>query len=264
MESLKVSLVTVCFNSSKTIKDTLDSVAAQDYDNLEYIIIDGSSSDGTLDIIKNHECEIDVLVSEPDDGLYDAYNKGLNLASGDLIGFINSDDLYQSDHVISDVVQVFSTEDIDACHADLVYVDPNDTSKIERVWRSRSFSAREMERGLIPAHPTVFFKRVVYETVGQFDTTFKYVADHDLLLRAFYHHRVRAVHVPKIWVRMRSGGVTGSGWRGLLEQNWEIRSAQRKYGIQSPLGVYLATKVFNRILQKLTSLGCVVRGGAKL
>ena len=264
MKQLKVSLITVCFNSAKTIRDTLDSVAAQDYKNLEYIVIDGASSDQTLKIIKDHKCKVDVLVSEPDKGLYDAYNKGLSFATGDIIGFINSDDLYQSDKVISDMIRVFSSKDVDACHADLVYVDPNNTSKIERVWRSMNFTAKEMERGLIPAHPTVFFKREVYEKVGLFDTKFKYVADHDLLLRTFYHHEVKAVHVPDIWVRMRSGGTTGSGLRGLLEQNLEIRSAQRKYGIYSSIGSYLVTKISDRFFQKIKSFRLVIKDSANL
>ena len=165
----KLSLITACFNSAATISDTLKSVNNQTYSNIEHIVVDGGSTDATMEIVATFGERVAQSVSEKDRGIYDAYNKGLNLSSGEIIGFINSDDYYFSNEVAEKVMTIFEDSSIDACHANLVYVDPVDSRKVQRVWKSWNFERSDMERGSIPAHPTVFVRRTVYEQFGNFN-----------------------------------------------------------------------------------------------
>ncbi len=250
----KISLITTCYNSEKTISDTLKSINNQDYEDIEHIVIDGNSSDSTIEIIKREGTRVSRLVSEKDEGSYDAYNKGLALANGEVIGFLNSDDFYTSNSVISKVMEIFQDPEIEACHADLYYVDFDDTNKVRRHWRSNSFSDQAYKRGQIPAHPTVFIRKSVYERIGNFNTSFSLVADYDLLLRVFYVEKVKSKYVDDVWIRMRVGGATGAGFLGILKQNIELQRARKENGINVPFLQIIFHKVIKYIREHLNTL----------
>ena len=250
--TLPITLLTASWNSSSTIGDTLRSVAKQSYPAIEHIIIDGASRDDTLAVIEREGKHVARVVSEPDKGIYDAYNKGIGLASHDIIGFINSDDFYAHKDVISEVMAAFSADpDLEAVHADLVYVDSADSNRIVRHWKSRKCNERTITRGFIPAHPTVFLRRSVYDKVGTFNTDFRLAADYDFLLRVFHLHRVKSLYLPRIWVRMRVGGATGGSIASIKLQNDEIRRAQERYGVNYPIAKFYFWKVTDRIMQRL-------------
>lgn len=250
----KISLITASYNREKTISDTLRTINEQDYDDIEHIVIDGKSTDATVDIIKAEGKRVSKLVSEKDDGFYDAYNKGLAQATGEIIGFLNSDDFYISNDVISKVMKIFEDPTVEACHADLYYVDFDDTNKIVRHWKSADFTDSDYRKGRIPAHPTVFFRRSVYDLIGNFDTSFSLVADYDLLLRAFFVEKVKSVYVDDVWVRMRVGGATGAGLSGIWKQNLELQRARKKHGIKVPFLVMLGHKVVKYIKEHFNRL----------
>jgi glycosyltransferase involved in cell wall biosynthesis len=244
-----LSLITASYNRAHTIRDTIRSVNMQTYPEIEHIIIDGGSTDDSMAIIAAEAKRVRVSVSEPDKGFYDAYNKGLERTTGEIIGFINTDDFYCSDDVIAQVMRAFEDPSIDGVHADLVYVDANDTSRIKRHWKAWDFSAEDYRRGFIPAHPTVFVRRSVYDKVGGYDTSYKLAADYDFLLRAFHVAQIKSVHIPAIWIRMRTGGATGGSASSLIAQNDEIRAAQQKHGLHYPKPLFFARKSLDRSLQ---------------
>lgn len=249
----KISLITACFNSASTVIDTLKSVSNQTYNNIEHIVIDGGSTDSTMELVSQYGKRVAKSISEKDNGLYDAYNKGLSLATGEIIGFINSDDFYFSDDIIQKVMRVFEDPSIEACHANLIYVNPVDTKIARRLWKSWDFKDSDFMKGSIPAHPTVFIRHDVYEKFGNFDTNFKLVADHDFLLRVFYANKIKSVYVDDSWVLMRTGGATGGNLKSVIQQNLEIRAAQKKNGIHSSLLIFILTKFLDRIKQRLRS-----------
>src|SRR5688500_17193430 len=181
---MRISIITATFNSAKTVKDTLESVRAQRYSEVEHIIIDGLSSDGTLPIVHQYP-NISVVVSEKDSGIYDAMNKGIALASGEVIGILNSDDIYADSHVLSEVAQIFNDDRVDACYADLQYVDEKDTTKLVRHWKSGNFRKGSFFYGWMPPHPTLFLRRRVYDKIGLFNLSLKTAADYELMLRIF-------------------------------------------------------------------------------
>ncbi len=246
----KITLLTASFNSASTIGDTLRSVNAQDYRDIEHIIIDGASSDKTFEVCEQRGERITEIVSEPDEGIYHAYNKGLALATGEIIGFINSDDYYATRDVVPQVMRAFQDASVDAVHADLVYVDPSDTAIVQRHWRSRPISRSALRSAFIPAHPTVFLRREVYERVGTFDLSYKLAADYEFLLRTFYTHDVRSIYFPDIWVRMRSEGATGGNLKSILKQNHEIRAAQDKHGLRCSTLRFCTMKLLDRLMQR--------------
>jgi len=246
-----LSLITTSYNSARTIADTLLSVNAQTYSQIEYLIVDGGSKDDTMEIVARDGLRVTSAVSEPDKGIYDAYNKGLSRATGEVIGFINSDDYYCAPDVIEDVMKAFGGDpELQAVHADLVYVDPENTGKIERHWKSRPATVENLRRGFIPAHPTLFLTRAAYDKIGQYDTGYRLAADYDFMLRAFYVHRIKSLYLPHIWVRMRSGGATGGTNASIIRQNDEIRASQRAHGLNYPKALFFAHKVVDRSVQR--------------
>ena len=246
----KLTLLTACYNSAATVGDTLKSVNAQDFADIEHIIIDGASRDDTVAICEREGTRITKIVSEPDKGIYDAYNKGLAHATGEIIGFINSDDYYATDTVCSQVMRAFENPDIDVVHADLVYVHPEHTDQNERHWKSKPITRSALQKGFIPAHPTVFVRRDVYDRVGNFDLTYKLAADYEFLLRTFYTHEVKSAYIPEIWVRMRSGGATGGNVKSIFRQNNEIRAAQDKHGVHCSTVQFYGVKIADRLMQR--------------
>lgn len=245
-----LSLITASYNSARTIADTLRSVNVQTWPQIEYLVVDGGSKDDTMAIVEREGERVTSAVSEPDKGIYDAYNKGLKRATGDVIGFINSDDYYCAPDVIENVMKAFEDPTVEAVHADLVYVDPENTGKIERHWKSRPATVENLRRGFIPAHPTLFLTRAAYDKVGEFDTSYRLAADYDFMLRAFFVHRLKSVYLPQIWVRMRSGGATGGTTASIIRQNDEIRASQAAHGLNYPRALFFAHKVLDRSVQR--------------
>jgi len=244
---MKVSIITVVFNGEHTIGDSLKSVASQRYSDIEHIVIDGASTDGTLEVIKANADRVTTLLSEPDSGIYDAMNKGVKLATGDVIGLLNADDVFHDDTIISQVVEAHRDEDIDACYADLVYVKENDLSQVTRYWRSRHYKKGLCFNGWMPAHPTLYLKRRVYDQVGLYNTGLRYQADLEFCARAFDIHSIRSNYVPKLWVRMRLGGVTNNSLSSMVNGNWESYRALRKLGLKKDPISYFAIKFGSKL-----------------
>jgi glycosyltransferase involved in cell wall biosynthesis len=236
---LKVSIITVSFNSAKTIADTIESVLGQDFPQIEYILVDGGSSDGTVEIIKQHEDRIAHWVSERDRGMYDAMNKGIALATGDVIGILNSDDVYMNTHVVSELMELMQAKRAQVVFADLILVDQDHPQKVLRYYDSGHFHPNKFKYGWMPAHPTVFVKRELYEVVGKFSTTYQIAADYEMLIRILAIQRARYAYLPKPVVRMRSGGASTAG----LSRNWilnqEIVRACKENGIYSNMAMLL-------------------------
>jgi len=218
-----ISIITPTFNSAATLRDTLDSVASQTYRPIEHLIADGGSKDATLAIIAEYpdtRC-----ASEPDKGLYDAMNKGIARAQGEVVGILNSDDFYAHEEVLARVMQLFQDPAIDAVYGDLHYVHPEHTHKIVRRWRSGPYRHAAWRRGWMPPHPAFFVRRRFYELYGLFDTSFRSAADYELMLRFGYKHRLRLAYLPDVLVKMRTGGASNASWRHRLRANREDRRA---------------------------------------
>lgn len=245
-----LSLITATYNSAATIADTMRSIAAQTRAPVEHLVMDGGSTDATLDIVRREGTPGIIVSSEPDKGFYDACNKGIARATGDVIGFLNSDDFYAHDRVIETVLDAFADPAVDGVYANLVYVDQQDTDRVKRLWRSHAPSARSLRQGRIPAHPTVYLRRAVYERLGAFDLAYRLAADYEFLLRVFAPGAFRTVHVPDVWVRMRTGGATGGSLAEIKRQNDEILAARRAHGLHYPRGLFFARKAADRAAQR--------------
>jgi glycosyltransferase involved in cell wall biosynthesis len=232
---IKVSIITVSYNSAGTIRDTIDSVLSQDYPNLEYIIVDGLSSDGTQDIVLSYGSKISKFVSEKDKGLYDAMNKGIDLATGEVIGILNSDDLYLNSKIISEVASVFKKKNVGVVYGDLFYFKTGFPDTPLRYYKGGVFSLRRVRYGLMPPHPTFFIKKDVYEKYGKFDLQFTLSADFDLILRLLGVHKVPFEYLPSVLVKMRTGGKSTSSLKRTMIMNREDLESCRKYGIKSNL-----------------------------
>jgi len=244
-----ISIITVVYNNRDCIESAIKSVLCQTYKDIEYIIVDGGSTDGTLDIIRSYGTKISKLVSERDGGIYDAMNKGIKMASGDIVGILNSDDSYANDSVIESVVSVLKDKNIDACYGDLVYVDRRRTDRIVRYWKARAYQEYLFSTGWMPPHPTFFAKRWVYEKYGDFDLALSAVADHELLLRLMYSHKIRTCYIPKVLVRMRLGGITNNNVLNILKQNCAIIKTLREYKINVFPPCFFLNKFIERIKQ---------------
>lgn len=218
---MKVSIITVVWNNKKTIKDAIESVLNQTYKNIEYIIVDGASTDGTIEIIEGYGNKISKFISEKDKGLYDAMNKGLVLATGDVVGILNSDDFYIDEYVIEKVVNEFEEKNVDSIYSDLVFVKPENLGKTVRYYDSSFCEPKNFQYALYPAHPTFFVKRWVYEKYGVFKTDYKIGADFDIIARFLYTHKISYSYKKEPLIKMRMGGVSTSFksiWINSLEQ----------------------------------------------
>ena len=229
---MRVTLITATYNSGASIKTCLDSVVSQDYDVFEYLIIDGKSSDETLSIVEDFQQKYPFikLISEKDEGIYDALNKGVLLATGDVIGFVHSDDLLASKTVISEIVATLKNEKLDGVYGDLEYVRKEDTSKVVRFWKSRSFNSKLLSMGWMPAHPTLFLKKEVYEKHGFFNLSYKISADYDFMLRILKDDSLKFGYLPKVITKMRVGGASNGSINNIINKTKEdyraIRSNQ--------------------------------------
>jgi len=237
---MKITIITVCFNAASTIKKTLDSVAGQTHIPIEHIVIDGNSKDGTLEILRSHKTHSYTLLSEPDNGIYDAMNKGLKMATGDVIGLLHSDDMYVSDSVIAQVAMEFSDSNLDAIYADAIFFRDGEPDSITRYFRSDRFSLDTLAWGWLPAHTTIFFRRRVFEQFGLYKTDYKIAADVDFIARVFRSKNFRAKYIPKVWVKMRIGGISTGGWRNTILLNREVLRALRENGIKTNMAQILS------------------------
>lgn len=234
---MKISVITATWNSGATVRDTIESVLRQDYPDVEHIIVDGGSRDNTLDIVREYEPKYGNrlrYISEPDKGIYDAMNKGLAMASGDVVGILNSDDFYTSDNVLSQVADIMQDNPhIDAVYGDIHYVNDSDLSRCIRYYSSAKFRRWKMRMGWMPAHPSFYCRRKIYERYGNFDISFKIGADFENLLRLIYVNRINTQYLPIDFVTMRSGGASTSGLKSHKQILNDHLRAYRKNGVHS-------------------------------
>lgn len=246
---MKISVITVTYNSAATIESAIESVAAQNFDGaIEYIVIDGGSTDGTQDILKRHPEVITAWISEPDRGLYDAMNKGIRLATGDIVGFLNSDDFYTSPDVLATVAREISARGVDAVFGDIHFVHPSDLRKSVRYYSSRHFVPAALRYGLMPAHPSFYVRRDCYLRYGGYDLSYRIASDYDLMVRFFYKHKISYAYIHKDMVTMRTGGLSTKN----LKNRWLITvedvKACRKNGMYSNLFL-MSLKYFYKVFE---------------
>lgn len=238
---ISISVVTATWNCAKTLPDCLTSVARQSYSNKEHVIVDGASTDGTIDVINQHINQIAKFKSERDKGIYDALNKGIQLATGDVVGFLHADDLYASDNVLSQIAKAFEDPEVCAVYGDLEYVSQQDTSKVIRRWQSKLFNQKDLGWGWMPAHPTLYVRRDWYAKIGGFDISYRIAADYLSILQLFTQPNFNAVYIPEVLVTMRLGGASNKSvkaiikksredWRALRSCNFSVIGALRAIG----------------------------------
>jgi glycosyltransferase involved in cell wall biosynthesis len=244
---MKVSIVTVTLNSAATLATTMDSVCCQDHPDIEHILIDGRSSDRTLDIIRSYP-HVARFISEPDNGLYDAINKGIRRATGDVVGILNSDDFFPSRHVVSRVVEALSHQQVDAVIGDVAFVRPGNLDRIVRMYSSCKFHPRQFAGGYMPAHPTFYVRRRCYEQFGVYQTDYRIAADYELLVRFLHRHRVTYAYLPMTMVHMRTGGVSNRSIASRYVLNREIVRACRENGVTTNMA-RLSLKYFFKIFE---------------
>ena len=249
---IKVSIITVTYNSAETLEQTLLSVIQQSYKNIEYIVVDGKSTDGTLSIIEKHKGNISRVISEKDNGLYDALNKGIELATGDVVGILHSDDFYIDNKVIERYVQAFLESNAEAVYSDLYYVDKNDTDKIIRRWKSGEFKSNSFINGWMPPHPTFFVKKEVYKKHGKFNLEFKSAADYEIMLRFIQKRAITVYYLPEFTIKMRVGGKSNASVQNRIQANLEDRKAWQINNIK-PRFYTLYLKPLRKIFQFFSS-----------
>lgn len=228
---MKISIITVCYNSSKTILDTVNSVNIQTYPNIEHVFIDGLSTDNTKEIIRLNSKKTNLIISEEDSGLYDAINKGVLNANGDIIALLHSDDILSSSEIISDLMEKIQNENLDGVYGDLLYVDKINTDKIIRFWKSCEFNPNLLRKGWMPAHPTLILKKEVYLKHGVFDKSFKIAADYDFMLRIFKDSNLKFGYLPKVVNKMRVGGASNRYLKNIIKKSKEDYRAIRSNNI---------------------------------
>jgi len=228
---LKFSIITATFNAADTLKDCLDSVAGQGID-VEHILVDGESEDRTLAIVEAHRGALATVISEPDLGIYDAMNKGIGLANGDVIGILNADDYYPSPHTLEKVAEVFADPSVAACYGNLRYVDNQDTSRVVRFWRAGTYNPQKFYWGWMPPHPTFFVRRSVYEKYGLFKLELGSAADYEIMLRFLLKHGLKPAYIPEVLVHMRTGGISNASLGNRLRANQMDRRAWSVNGLR--------------------------------
>ncbi|WP_219223184.1 glycosyltransferase family 2 protein [Pedobacter antarcticus] len=245
---MKVTIITVVFNNINTIQHAIQSVISQTYKNIEYIIIDGGSTDGTLEKINEYKDQISQLISEPDKGIYDAMNKGVNRATGDIVAILNSDDFYTNEFVIEKVVKKFSESDCDGVYGDLDYVDNVELDRITRHWKSGHYKDGAFLYGWMPPHPSFFVKNDTYRKYGIFNLSLKSAADYELMLRFIHKNKIEICYLPEVLVKMRIGGASNSSLKNRLAANREDRRAWKLNGL-TPYFFTITLKPLRKIFQ---------------
>jgi glycosyltransferase involved in cell wall biosynthesis len=249
---MKISIITVCYNSEKYIRSAIESVLRQTYENIEYVVVDGSSKDSTLDIIRGYEPKFNGRmrwISEPDKGIYDAMNKGIAMATGDIVGMLNSDDFYHRNDVIERIAKVFiENKDIQVVFGNVLYVNPNNLNKIVRHYSSNNFSVNKFRYGFMPAHPTFFTYKYLYENLGFYKTNYRITADFELLLRFLYIHKLKHKYIPLDLLIMRTGGISTASFKSNIILNQEMVRACRENGIYTNIFIVFL-KYFVKIFE---------------
>jgi glycosyltransferase len=225
---MRISIITVAFNSAATIADTMRSVAAQTYDDIEHLVIDGASTDDTVAVVRDHGARVTKLVSEPDQGIYDAMNKGLALATGDFVGFLNADDMLASPEVVASIARAAAIRGTDAVCGDLVYVRKDHPDKVLRYWRCGHFTPSRLRFGWMPPHPTLYVRRALVGELGGFDTRLRIAADYEFILRYLGRAGTQVRYVPEVLVKMRTGGASNRSLRAVLRKSREDLLALRR------------------------------------
>lgn len=251
---MKISVITVAYNSASTIADTVCTVASQTYTDIEHLVVDGNSTDETVQTVQAYQHPRLILSSEPDKGIYDAMNKGMLRCTGDIIGFLNGDDFFEDNEVLEKVAKVFEDSQVDACFGDLVYVTA-DKKRVVRYWKSRPFKKGSFARGWSPAHPTFYIRRETLERHGLFDLTYHFAADIEFMMRYLELGNVRSIYIPHVLVHMRVGGTSNKSWRNIMLQNIEIFHAFKKNRVPYSGVLFWTHKITNRIWQRLAGLG---------
>ncbi len=247
---MKISVITAVYNREREIASALDAMAAQTWRDSEHLVVDGASTDGTLEIVRNAARPVDRLISEPDRGIYDALNKGIGASSGDVVGFLHSDDVFAHADVLQRIAQAFEDPDVDAVYGDLLYVSQNDPDQVVRRWRSGDFARWKLALGWMPPHPTLFLRRRVYDRIGLFDLGYRISADYDFILRAF-SAGLTARRLPDVLVRMRLGGASNAGFRRLILKSSEDWRAASRAGYFAPATI--AAKNLAKLPQFVTA-----------
>jgi glycosyltransferase len=230
-DSLKlISIITVVYNNVGQIKDAIKSVLSQNYKNIEFIVIDGNSNDGTQEILEEFRNQISVLLIEPDKGLYDALNKGINLSNGEVIGFLHSDDFFANNNVINDLMVCFNNENADVVYGDLDYLKRGSNNLILRHWQAGKFSKRKLNYGWMPPHPTFYAKRELYESHGGFNLKYKIAADYDCMLRILKQN-IAVSYIPKVLVKMRAGGKSNKNFKNIVQKSYEDYIVMKNHNI---------------------------------
>ncbi|WP_066221428.1 glycosyltransferase family 2 protein [Formosa haliotis] len=247
---MKVSIITATYNSENTIQHCMKSVLSQDYDNIEYIIIDGASKDKTLTLIDSEKQNHDniVCVSEPDKGIYDALNKGIEKATGDIVGFLHSDDFFNSQKTINHIVKCFNESNVDGVYGDLHYINATNSDKVIRNWESKSFSKKLLKQGWMPAHPTLFLKKEVYNKHGVFNLNFKIAADYDMMLRIFKDNTLQFAYLPEVITKMRVGGASNRSLKNIWLKTREDYMAVKGNKVGNPT-IIVCSKNLSKIPQ---------------
>lgn len=218
---IKISVVTAVFNNKQTIGQAIDSVLSQSYPVVESIVIDGASTDGTLAVLETYRPRLSVLISERDQGIYDALNKGLKHATGDVVGFLHADDVFENSEVITKIAAAFLDPTVDAVYGDLVYVRHSDVAQVIRYWQAGQYDAASLSRGWMPPHPTFYVRRSAYERLGGFNTRYRIAADYDTILRFLAVGKIGVAYIPEVLVRMRTGGISNRSLKTIIRKTWE-------------------------------------------
>ncbi len=245
---MKVSIITAVLSNKKYLSDAINSVLGQVHDNIEYIIVDGGSEDGTIELVLSYGNKINTFISEPDKGVYYALNKGIEMATGQIIALIHSDDFYVNRFVISQIVEAFEQQNCDAVYTNLYYVSNNDKDKIIRTWDAQSYQLNSFYKGWMPPHPAFFAKRDVYLKYGAFNTELKFAADYELMLRFILKHKIKTYYIPKFFIKMRTGGASNRSISNRIKANIEDRKAWKINNIK-PQFFTLLLKPFSKIFQ---------------
>lgn len=236
---MKISIITAVYNNKNQIVEAIESVLNQSYHDIEYIVIDGASTDGTTEIIRSYGDKISKFVSEPDKGIYDGLNKGIHQASGDVICFLHSDDFYLHDQVIEMVVEYFQKNDCDGVYGDLIYVNKNHTDKVVRYWKSGRFEYKNLKKGWMPPHPAFFIKREIYDKFGCFDADFKISADYNFMLKILSSQKFTACYIPSVLYVMRIGGASNKSIKNLWQKSKEDLRALKQNNVGNMITLFL-------------------------
>ena len=242
---MKVSLITATYNSESVIRSCLESVAGQTYEHVEHIVVDGKSTDTTVEIVKEFTVSHPYVTwtSESDQGIYDALNKGIEMASGEVIGFVHSDDLLANRDILQEIMDQFRDSDVSGVYGDLKYVDASDTDRTIRYWRSSAFSKSLLHKGWMPPHPTLFLKKELYTKYGRFNTNLKIAADYEFVLRLFQHKDLKFYYLPQVITLMRLGGASNRNLQNIINKSREDLRALRMNNISFPLWVLIQKNI---------------------